>query len=520
MRAMRNRILPTLMVVLLLTSVLASSGCLVEEEQNGKPEVPEDRKDRELSLWGNVDNWLNMSFEEVMELGTEDFTATFVNSVGTTFTSNYTGVSLQKIIDKAAPDADVDMVKLIASDGYEAFLFFSWIDETTFIAVKEDGEWNDLDDVGAFRLVDNDLPSVYWVRDITEINLYISQYLTFEGLTNQTRVVNTGWIDANADTEVTWKEGTKNRTYTGVRMLDILEAVDADDVYSNTVHLLDNDDKHTVIPLDEARDSGVIVVDSRGQYVYVQEVDGLVIKALKVVLVDAGIRVAGEVGDPRLYSHYLLKVEVSQIGQFVVYEGKSYSGPNMAMLVAESGPDPTTDAVKVTSGDGYFAVFPLDILTGAVLALEEDGEPLELGFGPYRVVHPDLPGNFHVGWVVDIEVFSSDAINASGLVNITDAISIGTVHNNADTNVTYNDGRRDRTYAAVTWDTVLDLMDWNTTATYINMWDSEDNLVSWDINELQGRMDSGICVDSRGNYVAVRGDTESHVPDLVRIEVG
>ena len=508
--------------MMMLGGVMAASGCLDgdDDDDDDKVTIPDDRKDAKLTVGGSGDAIgtppVEYTIREVVDMGLVDFQATFVNSVGTTYTANYTGVPLADLVDSVEPDESADLMEVEAFDGYVARLFLSDVDETTYLALKEDGEWNDLVDAGAFRLVDTDLPSTYWVKMITDIRLVVSEPLVLWSNDTGQTFLSAGWVHSHATREVSWQEGEKTRTYDGVPMADVVTEAGLDIEVANHVSLVADDD-YTILPTAEAVAGGVLLVDSRGDYVYVQEDDGLVVKGLDELSIDGGFRVTGSVGAP-YYGERRWLAEVAP-AESVDDEGTMYTGPKLSWLVAEAAPDADADAVRVSAGDGYSAVFPIATLGYAILAHQRNFGPLDPGDGPLRVIDLNRSGNFHVGWVVLLEVYASEPVNASGSVNVTDVLDIGFIASNADTEISYNDGRRDRTYDGLTWDAILEALDASTNATSIDLVDADGEHVEWNVTDLVGRTDSGICVDARGDYVAYNGDAEEAFFELVAIDV-
>ena len=242
----RKRSGTVLLTFLLVLSLVASAGCLVDEEDEDDVKVPEDRKDVRLLVDGDVSTPLNLTLQEVVDLGLEDFEATFVNSVGTVITSNHTGVKMQFLMDLAGVDGAVDMMEVEATDGYRALVILTYVSETTHLAVKEEGEWHGLDDLGPLRLVDTNMASVFWVRDIVAIHFRSSTPLEVLGLAMNTDILTVGWIAGHTNTEVSWLEGSKTRTYLGVRMVNVLQAIGADEANGTALGLSVGDER-TVI---------------------------------------------------------------------------------------------------------------------------------------------------------------------------------------------------------------------------------------------------------------------------------
>ena len=200
-----------------------TAGCLVEEEDgsDGKDAIPEDRRDATLEVLGEVEGPALFTLEELIALGTDDFEATFVNSVGTTETANYTGIRMQKVLGKVRPKVSAEVVKIVASDGYGVDLFLSDVSDETYLAFKKDGEWQDLAQDGAIRVVDTNLMSVYWVRHVVNLTLGPSLAIPVSGLVNNTDPITAAYVHENGE-EVQWMDGEKTRTGRGIPMKDIV----------------------------------------------------------------------------------------------------------------------------------------------------------------------------------------------------------------------------------------------------------------------------------------------------------
>lgn len=521
----RGRTWAVLAALFMMGAVLAASGCLDNGDGDGdeKLVIPDDRKGEVLEVDGPGVNLTEVTIEEMVEMGLVDFEATFVNSVGTTFTANYSGIRLTDLMDRMGDLDMADAIEVIASDGYSAKLFLDQVDETTFIALREEGEWNDLSDAGVFRIVDTDLPSTYWVRDVSVMIAVSLGSIWTGGYTTERDLIDATWIREHASQEVSWQVGERTRTYTGVPMSEVLAAVGADETKADTLGLGTFSKLYEPVDLAVAKEEGVILVDSRGDYIYYQGPDGERVDKVHRFFVGTLLTVGGEVGDP--YSMDTLALSDNDLVDVpfmnLTYGGDLFYGTPLSWLVAHAAPEASADAVRVSAGDDYFAVFPLSNLTDVMLAhMDERGEPLALDFGPFRIIDPQRPGPYHVGWVVDIEVFTSPALEATGDVQAAEAITLASIDAEQDTVVTYNDGKKDRTYPALSWDKVLELLGSGTSATHVNITDSQDNVVTWDIEELEGRMDGGVCVDSRGRFMAVYEELGTYVFDVASIQVG
>lgn len=521
-----RRTLAVLTALFMMGAVLGASGCLDngDDDDDEKLVIPEDREGKVLVIMGNVDETLEIPIEDIVEMGLEDFEATFVNSVGTTFTANYSGVLVSDLLDLAGPTEHADLLRVTADDGYEATFLLGDIDDTTYIVLREEGKWNDLSDAGVYRLVDTDKPSTFWVRDIKFLTLVFSSPVWSGGYTDERWLVDVGWITEHASQEVSWMEGEKTRTYTGVPMPEVLTAVGADDTISDTLGLGTFSELYEPVDLTVAKEKGVLLVDSKGRYIYYQGPEDERVDVIQRFYVGTLLTIGGEVSSPYSMDTLSLadndKIDVPLAN--ATSGGDDYVGTPLSWLVANAAPDASADAVRVIAGDGYSAVFPLANLSSAVLAyMTITGDELPIDFGPFRIIDSARPGPYHVGWVVEIEVFTSLPLEVSGSVNESDAISLASIDTEQDTTVTYNDGKKDRTYPALSWDVVMELLDADmSSVTHVNITDSQDNVVTWDVEDLLGNEDAGICVDSRGRFMAVYEELGDYVFDVTSIEVG
>jgi hypothetical protein len=369
--------------------------------------------------------------------------------------------------------------------------------------------------------VDTDLSSVYWVRDITAVLTHRSGAIWTGGYTTERSLLDVGWIMEHASQEVSWQEGEKTRTYTGVPMSQVLTAVGADTETATTLSIGDHEDVE-LHDIDDALAEGVLLVDSRGDYVYYAGPDKSVQKGISRIFVGTTVTLGGEV-----YSNITMDliffadnadIDVPWVN--LTYQDAEYVGTPVDWIVQLASYSVSEGVVKVSASDGYHAVFPITNLSSTFLAfMDREGNNL-LDDGLFRIIDTSRPGPFQVSMVASIEVLSGEPLEASGAVEVTDAVTLVTIDVEQDTVVTYNDGKKDRTYPALSWDKVLEVLFANTSATHINITGSDDNVVTWEIGELAGRTDGGICVDPRGRYIAVYEELGDHVFDVVGIEIG
>ncbi len=401
----------SVLLMLTLATVLVLSGCLVEEEEgDGGLEVPEDRRDATLEVVGEVDDPLTLGLEELIDLGTEEFEATFVNAVGTTETANYTGVRLQKVLDLAKVRSTAEIVEVEAEDGYRPGLFLTDVTDDTYLAMLKEGKWQTLVTDGALRLVDTNLPSTYWVRQVVRLNLTVSMSIEVSGLANVTDPISAAHIHANGE-EIHWKEGIKNRTGRGIPMIDVLAAIDADIHWGYLIDVHHPVGGSVLVPVQEVLSGGQhYLAEERAQIKYVRE--GLIWKApISSISITPGIKVLGEVGEA-------MCMTVKDLRALPVRDvesgGSTYRGAALEAVIAMAGPDADVDAVNVIGKDGYSAVFPFANLSTTTLAYEVDGTPLGPEDGYLRIVDSARPGNYHVSQVIWLDVYRSIPITIEG----------------------------------------------------------------------------------------------------------
>ncbi len=509
-----------LITCLLLLLAVISAGCLVDEETEpgDTDRIPRDRRNATLDVSGDVNDPSVFTLADLVALGTDDFEATFVNSVGTTETANYTGVRMQKVLDEVGPKASAEVVSIIASDGYGVDLFLSDVSDDTYLAMKKDGEWQDLANDGAIRVVDTNLMSVYWVRHVVDLTLGPSFAMPISGLANITEPITAAYVHSNGE-DVEWQEGERTRTGRGIPMEEIIEMVDADTQWGLLLDVMRSEGGYSPQELqDFLGDHAYYLAESLGRFSIIR--DGKIWTApVAAINVTPGVKVYGDVGHQKCMT---LREIMGLPIRDVDYMGSTYRGAALEMVLLEAGSVPGVDAVEIIASDGYSAVFPYWNVTNATLAYEKDGEPLGPDDGYLRVVDSSRPSNFHVSQVQLIRVFKSDPIQVEGSqdvgFNASSVLTIGFVDGNANDSVSYNDGRRDRTYPATPWRTVLDKLRFDANVTwFLNISTADGTVFNWSSDELVNATQAGLAVDTRGRYVAVRESNGEVAIDVVAI---
>ena len=348
--------------LIVVSLVLSSGGCLVEEEKPAPPKVPDDRKAARLVVDGQVATPLNWTLEQVFDAGMEDFTATFVNSVGTTKTSNFTGVRIRTILDLTHLNATAEILEVEASDGYIATIFLSDVTATTYLALKEEGQWQNLSDQGAMRLVDTQMGSVYWVKQVVALHLKASATLKLSGHvyynkpSSSDQSITAGYLYSHATTNVTWKEGTKTRSGRGMSWPELRTGVNI------TGWMLD-----LVVPgkdriVRNASDTtDFLAIDSRGRFVYVD--DGrLLATGLTELRALNGIHIHGNVTKELNITTTDIAIDVLP-SELVIHPWGVGAGPSLASVIGLAGLGTGVGSVVVGPGNGTELEISVDNLT-------------------------------------------------------------------------------------------------------------------------------------------------------------
>ena len=335
-------------IVVAIAVVLSSAGCLVEvEKPSTKVNVPDDRRDARLVVDGLVDTPLNWTLQQVVDAGLVDFRATFVNSVGTTVTSNFTGVRMQTLLTDAGVIATGEIVEAEASDGYRSVIFLSDISNTTFIALKEEGKWNNLSDMGAMRIVDTHMSSVYWVKKTIALHLKPSARLDLYGHITFNGSFTAGLLHRSGTTDVKWKEGTKNRTARGMSLADSLSLLETSTWEPWYIELIGPDAKRTMLNGHDAIIGGkdFLAADSKGNFVYVRDGRVLVSGLTRLGVVE-GFNIYGNVTTETNLTETDLDALTQVNGTF---KDQPVKGPTLRLVVDRAGLGPGATMVQVGS---------------------------------------------------------------------------------------------------------------------------------------------------------------------------
>lgn len=242
---MRNRAIAT--IVLLL--VLGLAGC-----GGAAPSV-----DWTLGVSGAVDSPLTLDYTELVNMPQVELEDILMErSLGEDTTSDWSGVSLTEILDRAGAGQYVS-ITAIAADGYAIEISKDELQDG-IVALKENGEWiAEVDaDHGPIRLVCPYTPASRWIFQLVELQVNaqaagVPDDAAFKITGNVETEV--GWSEEKLrsmdtiDAESTNKQG-ETETNTGVRISDLLSKADpkgdattvvfvADDGYSAEAPLAD-----------------------------------------------------------------------------------------------------------------------------------------------------------------------------------------------------------------------------------------------------------------------------------------
>jgi DMSO/TMAO reductase YedYZ molybdopterin-dependent catalytic subunit len=242
---MRNKAVLT--VTLLLVLGLAACGGAAPDE------------DWTLSVSGAVSSPLGLSYAELADMPQTSLESILMEkSLGEDTTSDWSGVALTEILDKAGAGEFVS-ITATAADGYAIEISADELQDA-IVALKENGKWiaeSDADH-GPIRLVCPHTPANRWLFQLMQLQVNtqaagVPEDAAFK-ITGKVET-EVGWTEEKIrsmdpiDVEYTNKDG-QAKTYTGVRLTDLLSKADpepdattlvfvADDGYSAEVPLAD-----------------------------------------------------------------------------------------------------------------------------------------------------------------------------------------------------------------------------------------------------------------------------------------
>lgn len=256
---MKHKVL--IVVMSLLALVLTACGGRV-------PEV-----DWTLNISGAVNNPLVLSFDELVELPQSELEGLLMEkSLGEDTTGDWSGVALTDILNKAGVGEYVS-ITVVAGDGYAIEISKDEL-EGAIVALKENGKWiADADpDHGPIRLVCPHTPANRWIFQLKDLQVNteaagVPDDADFRITGNVKTEV--GWTEGKLqsmdtiDTEYTDKNGD-TKTYTGVRISDLLSKADPEDG-ATTVTLVADDGFSTDVPLEEIEACASCIVSFQNQ---------------------------------------------------------------------------------------------------------------------------------------------------------------------------------------------------------------------------------------------------------------
>lgn len=160
MQKRKNQSLRISILTLFILLPLSLSAC------GGVPKV-----EWELSITGNVNNPITFTFKELATMEQIALSDVYMEkSRGEDEVRSFSGVSLDLLIEKAAPSSDYSSITAKAADGYAIEISKDEMVDG-IIAMKQAGEWIIDADPGAgpIRLVFPMTPANRWVFQVSEI---------------------------------------------------------------------------------------------------------------------------------------------------------------------------------------------------------------------------------------------------------------------------------------------------------------------------------------------------------------
>ncbi len=224
-------------VVLLLAVALAGCG-------GAAPKV-----DWTLGVSGAVSNPLSLSFAELADMPQSELSDILMEkSLGEDTTGDWSGVALAELLNKAGTGEYVS-ITAVAGDGYAIEISKDEL-EGAIVALKENGEWiAEADpDHGPIRLVCPHTPANRWVFQLLELQVNaqaagVPDNAAFK-ITGGVKT-EVGWTEDKLrsmdaiEAEYTGKDG-ETKTYSGVRISDLLSKADPEDDATTVVFVADD----------------------------------------------------------------------------------------------------------------------------------------------------------------------------------------------------------------------------------------------------------------------------------------
>jgi DMSO/TMAO reductase YedYZ molybdopterin-dependent catalytic subunit len=226
-------------VIILLALVTALAGC-----GGGAPEV-----DWDLVVSGAVSTPLTVSYAELADMPQTELSEILMEkSLGEDTTGDWSGVALADLLEKAGAGEYVS-ITAVAGDGYAIEISKDELQDG-IVALKEDGEWiAETDpDHGPIRMVCPHTPANRWVFQLKELQVNA----TAAGVPDDADfkitgdvATEVGWTEDKIrsmdtiDAENTNKDG-ETKSYTGVRISDLLSKADPNDSATTLVFVADD----------------------------------------------------------------------------------------------------------------------------------------------------------------------------------------------------------------------------------------------------------------------------------------
>jgi DMSO/TMAO reductase YedYZ molybdopterin-dependent catalytic subunit len=202
-----------------------------------------------LGVSGAVSSPLALSYTELADMPQSDLNEILMEkSLGEDTTGDWSGVALDEILAQAGA-AEYVSITAVAGDGYAIEISKDELQDA-IVALKENGEWiSEADpDHGPIRLVCPHTPANRWVFQLSELQVNAQAAgVPDDAAFKITGAVETevGWTEEKIrsmdtiEAESTNKSG-ETKTYTGVRLTDLLSKADPQDGATTVVFVADD----------------------------------------------------------------------------------------------------------------------------------------------------------------------------------------------------------------------------------------------------------------------------------------
>jgi DMSO/TMAO reductase YedYZ molybdopterin-dependent catalytic subunit len=157
---------------LMLACVLAVAGCISSGDDTPAPTTTAAPYDG-FQLGVTVDGQTTyITYDEIIEMPAETFSATMVKKTGAEIETTWTGTSFYGVMEYMGFENIVDAT-FVALDGYEKFIEYDQLQEAKLVWQDETGTDLTEETGGPIRLVAPGLPANAWITNLIEIRVTI-----------------------------------------------------------------------------------------------------------------------------------------------------------------------------------------------------------------------------------------------------------------------------------------------------------------------------------------------------------